>query len=101
MPQRPDMSVNAACTRGTLLSAHGAKPPFQFGTMMTVAVARKDVSASKAWLRALEMTAKIEDAPARTFPVVVEELGARFGSAPALIGTYQTLSHAELSARAN
>jgi len=68
---------------------------------MTAPLVRKDASASKAWLRALEMTAKIEDAPARTFPAVIEELGARFGDAPALIGTYQTLSHADLAARAN
>ena len=67
---------------------------------MTLAVARKDVSASKAWLRALEMTAKIEDAPARILPAVIDELGARHGDAPALIGTYQTLSHAELGKRA-
>ena len=68
---------------------------------MTEPLARKEISASKAWLRALEMTAKIEDAPARTFPVVVEQLGARFGAAPALIGPQQRLSHAELAARAN
>jgi fatty-acyl-CoA synthase len=76
-------------------------PPFQFGTMMTLPLVRKELSASKAWLRALEMTAKIEEAPARIFPLVVEELGARFGTAPALIGTHQTLSHAELGQRAN
>src|SRR6185503_8537650 len=64
-------------------------------------LAAKEPSASKTWLRALEMTAKIEDAPARIFPVVVEELGARFGRAPALIGADQTFSHAELAARAN
>jgi fatty-acyl-CoA synthase len=64
-------------------------------------LARKDASASKAWLRALEMTARIEDAPGRTFPVVIEELGARFGDAPALIGQQQSFSHAELAARAN
>jgi fatty-acyl-CoA synthase len=61
----------------------------------------KNPSASKAWLRALEMTAKIEDAPTRTFAAVIEELGARFGDAPALIGTHETLSHAQLAARAN
>lgn len=61
----------------------------------------KNPSASKAWLRALEMTAKIEDAPTRTFAVVIEELGARFGDAPALIGATETLSHAQLAARAN
>ncbi|HWA69328.1 MAG TPA: long-chain-acyl-CoA synthetase [Rhizomicrobium sp.] len=70
---------------------------------MTLAqpLAKKDASASRAWLRALEMTARIEDAPSRTFPVVVEELGARFGGAPALIGAQQTFSHAQLAARAN
>jgi len=64
-------------------------------------LAAKETSASRAWLRALEMTARIEDAPARTFPVVVEELGARFGPAPALIGSDETWSHAQLAARAN
>ena len=38
-------------------------------------------SASKAWLRALEMTAKIDATPERIFPVAIEELGARFGGA--------------------
>jgi len=68
---------------------------------MTLAAVKKDTSASKAWLRALEMTAKIEDAPSRTFPAVVEELGARFGDAPALIGQRNSLSHAQLATRAN
>ena len=53
---------------------------------MTQPVARKDSSASKAWLRALELTARSKTSPTRIFPVVVEELGARFGDAPALIG---------------
>jgi fatty-acyl-CoA synthase len=64
-------------------------------------LAKKDTSASKAWLRALEMTAKIEDAPSRTFPAVIEDLGARFGDAPALMGPRETFSHAHLAARAN
>jgi fatty-acyl-CoA synthase len=70
---------------------------------MTLAapLAKKDASASKAWLRALEMTAKIEEAPTRTFPCVIEELGARFGEAPALIGPHRSYSHAQLAARAN
>jgi fatty-acyl-CoA synthase len=68
---------------------------------MTAAALVKNPSASKAWLRALEMTAKIEDAPTRTFATVIEELGARFGDAPALIGMRETLSHAQLAARAN
>jgi len=68
---------------------------------MTQPVARKDSSSSKAWLRALELTSRIEDVATRTFPLVVEELGARFGDAPALIGPQETLSHAGLAARAN
>ena len=64
-------------------------------------VTSKDNSASKAWLRALELTSRIEDVPTRTFPAMVEELGARFGEAPALIGPQETLSHAGLAARAN
>jgi fatty-acyl-CoA synthase len=63
--------------------------------------ARKEDSASQAWLRALELTARIEIENTRTFPVVVEELGARFGDAPALITRRETLSHSSLAARAN
>jgi fatty-acyl-CoA synthase len=63
--------------------------------------APKDASANKAWLRALEMTAKIETQPERTFPVVIEELGTRFGAASALISARENFSHAELAARAN
>jgi len=68
---------------------------------MTLPLVRKEPSASKAWLRALEMTARLEERPTRTFPVVIEELGARFGDAPALMGPHQTFSHAQLAARAN
>jgi fatty-acyl-CoA synthase len=58
-----------------------------------------EASASKAWLRALEMTAKIDDQPRRIFPLVIEELGARFGGAPALIARGENLSHAALAAQ--
>jgi fatty-acyl-CoA synthase len=68
---------------------------------MTQLLASKEVSASKAWLRALEMTTNIEDRPWRTFPAVIEELGGRFGPKPALIGLHNTVSHAGLAARAN
>jgi fatty-acyl-CoA synthase len=63
--------------------------------------ARKEDSASQAWLRALELTARIEIENTRTFPVVVEELGASFGDAPALITRRESLSHSWLVARAN
>jgi fatty-acyl-CoA synthase len=68
---------------------------------MAATDASKDGSASRAWLRALEMTAHIEDAPARTLPVVVDELGARFADAPALIGQGESFSHAQLAGRMN
>ena len=57
--------------------------------------------ASKAWLRALEMTAKIDAAPSRIFPVVIEELGARFGDTAALLSPSENFSHADLAAQAN
>jgi fatty-acyl-CoA synthase len=60
-----------------------------------------DRSASRAWLRALEMTAKIDGAPERIFPSVIEELGHRFGNAPALFSRGENWSHADLAARAN
>src|SRR5262249_4435118 len=58
-------------------------------------------SAAKAWLRALEATAPIATHPDRTLPVIVDELAARFGDAPALISDRETLSYRALAARAN
>jgi fatty-acyl-CoA synthase len=60
-----------------------------------------EASASKSWLRALELTAKIDDQKRRIFPLVIEELGARFSEAPALIARAENFSHAALAARAN
>ena len=68
---------------------------------MSHAPATAENSASRAWLSALEMTAKIDQAPHRTFPVLVEELGARFGEAPALIARGENWNHAALAAQAN
>jgi fatty-acyl-CoA synthase len=57
-------------------------------------------SAAKAWVRALEMTAKIDAAPMRTLPVVIDELAARFGAAPALLSTGETFTYRQLAERA-
>jgi fatty-acyl-CoA synthase len=57
-------------------------------------------SANKDWLRALALTGKLDAAPTRTLPVVIEELGARFGEAPALLSDRETLSFAGLADRA-
>jgi len=57
--------------------------------------------ASGAWLRALELTAPIIRQPQRTFPIVIQELAARFGDAPALMSDEASLSYRALAARAN
>ncbi|MDR3408488.1 MAG: long-chain-acyl-CoA synthetase [Methylovirgula sp.] len=64
-------------------------------------VLRDTFSASKAWLRALELTARIEREPQRTLPVVIDELATQFGEAPALLSDRGTLSFAALVARMN
>jgi fatty-acyl-CoA synthase len=57
-------------------------------------------SASKDWLRALELTARLDADLTRTLPVVIDELAARFGAAPALISDRETLSFQGLAERA-
>jgi fatty-acyl-CoA synthase len=55
----------------------------------------------KAWVRALERTAKIEANPRITLPVLIESLAARFESAPALVAPGAMLSYRALSQTAN
>src|SRR5579863_4224218 len=58
-----------------------------------------DRSGSRASLRALDMTSKIETQPLRIFPRVVETLGENFGQTPALFSLAENFSHAQLAAR--
>jgi fatty-acyl-CoA synthase len=67
----------------------------------TAKPARTDKAASKAWLRALELTAPIAGSPLRTFPAVISELAERFGDAPALVSDVENLSFSALDARSN
>jgi fatty-acyl-CoA synthase len=67
----------------------------------TAASAPRLRSASKAWLRALEVTASIARHPRRTFPVVVEDLAERFGDAPALLSDGEILTFRLLAERSN
>ncbi len=53
----------------------------------------------RSWLKALELTSGLGEAPTRTFPVMLDELAARYGDAPALIGEDETLSFADLARR--
>ncbi len=60
-----------------------------------------NVSASKAWLRALELTAPIPQNPKRILSTVIEEIAARSGDQPALLSDRGCLTYGELTARAN
>jgi len=58
-------------------------------------------SVAKRWLRALELTAPIANHPDRVFPVVIEELAARLGEAPALLSDRECLTYDALARRSN
>ena len=75
--------MNAGCTNKTEKAAPGEK------------------RASRAWLRALELTAPIGKARQRTFPTVIEELAEKFGDSPALLTEDESLSFRALNERAN
>ena len=57
--------------------------------------------ANAAWVRALTLARAIDAQPERTFPVVIEELAARHGAAPAVLSDRESFSFIELDARAN
>src|ERR1700719_1811964 len=75
--------MNAGCTNKTEKAAPGEK------------------RASRAWLRALELTAPVGKARRRTFPTVIEELAEKFGDSPALLTEDESLSFRALNERAN
>ena len=56
---------------------------------------------SKAWLRALELTAPIASHPHRILPTVIEELAEQFGEAPALLSDRECLTYRVLAERSN
>ena len=58
-------------------------------------------SANKDWLRALELTARIDETPNRILATVIDELAERLGDAPALLSDRETLTFRELSARSH
>ena len=69
--------------------------------------ARKDLtintngSNSKAWVRALELTAPIARHRDHVMPNVIEELAAKWGYAPALLSDRERMTYRELSERSN
>ena len=52
-------------------------------------------------MRALELTAPIPKNPGRILPVVIEEIASISGDRPALLSDRESLTYAELAARAN
>jgi len=54
--------------------------------------------AARVWQRALEMTARIGRDPARTLPLVIDELAEHHAAAPALLSETETLSFSDLAA---
>jgi fatty-acyl-CoA synthase len=57
--------------------------------------------ARKAWIRALERTARIEREPEVTLPLLIERLAREFGAAQALVSPGASMSYAALAARCN
>src|SRR5271167_3001386 len=62
--------------------------------------ARPGASVSRAWLRALELTAPIPRQRERVLPAVVDELGQRLGDKPALLSDRENFTYHELAGRA-
>ncbi|HEX3838348.1 MAG TPA: long-chain-acyl-CoA synthetase, partial [Steroidobacteraceae bacterium] len=54
-------------------------------------------SALKSWVRALEMTAPIERQPHVTLPILIDQLGRRFDTVPALVAPDAALSYSQLA----
>ena len=63
-------------------------------------VARPGASVSRAWLRALELTAPIPRQRERVLPTVIDELGDRLGDKPALLSDRERFTYLELAERA-
>lgn len=70
-------------------------------TSQTIAPAKADASASKAWLKALELTAAIPKKRTRLFSSVLQELAQRFGDNPSLLSDRERFSYRTLVERSN
>ncbi|HEY2709366.1 MAG TPA: long-chain-acyl-CoA synthetase [Caulobacteraceae bacterium] len=68
-------------------------------TLERAAAAPPKPLANKDWLRALEVTAKLDADPTRTLPTVIDELAERLGDAPALLSDREQLSFQGLAER--
>src|ERR1700678_763320 len=62
---------------------------------------RRKPSAAKSWLKAIELTSRIEADPSRLFADVVEDWAARAPERPALISETETFNYRVLADRIN
>ena len=62
---------------------------------------RGKASAAKSWLKAIELTSRIEADPGRLFPDIVEEWSKRQPDRPALVSEKETFSYRTLAERIN
>ena len=62
---------------------------------------RAKPSAAKAWLKAIELTSRIEPNPQRLFADIVEDWAERQGDRPALLSDAETLTYRDLAQRMN
>src|SRR5271154_4878779 len=67
----------------------------------TVSAPRAKPSAAKAWLKAIELTSRIEPNPQRLFADIVDDWTARQGDRPALMSDGESLTYRALSERIN
>jgi fatty-acyl-CoA synthase len=81
---------------------HGRRREFRMSATRGETVqtsARPGASASRAWLRALELTEPIPRQRERVLPAVVDELGDRLGDKPALLSDGESFTYFELAGR--
>jgi fatty-acyl-CoA synthase len=67
----------------------------------TISAPRAKPSAAKAWLKAIELTSRIEPNPQRLFADIVDDWAARQGDRPALMSDGESLTYRALSERIN
>src|SRR4029077_17510792 len=82
---------------------HGRRGEYGVSAVASATVqtaARPGASVSRAWLRALELTAPISRQRDRVLATVVDELGDRLGDKPALLSDSECFTYVELAARA-
>jgi fatty-acyl-CoA synthase len=63
--------------------------------------ARGKPSAAKAWLKAIELTSRIEPNPQRLFADIVEDWATKQGDRPALVADLESLSYRARAERLN